>query len=544
MVNIFKNFGKKNKVAEAPAEAVEDNTPVISVNDLKAFANSQIPQQVLFDGEKFPGGYGFTQELIIDYWTLRARSAELYEKNLYARGLIRRLITNEINIGITPEVEPNELILGLPEDSLNDWSEDIENRFLIWSKNPKACDFKKANTFAKIQRNARLESLVCGDVLVVERQSPVTRDTMVQLVSGNKVQTPFNEKNKQLPEGHKITHGVETDKFGRQVAYWVRQNDNTTKRIPAFGPKSKRRIAWLVYGTDKRMDDVRGVPLLSLVLQSLKEVDRYRDSVQRKAVINSILAMFIKKGEDKMGTLPVQGGATKKEDVVVKDSDGTTRQMKFTNHIPGLVIEELQFGEEPVGFDSKGTDEKFGEFEEAIIQAIAWANEIPPEILRLAFSNNYSASKAAINEFRVYLNMIWSDFGETFCTPIYKDWLISQVLLSNIKAPGLLEAWRDPNKLYQFGAWTQVQWYGSIKPSTDMIKEAKGSKILVGEGWSNNARESKMLTGTKFSHNIKRIKKENELKVAAALPIMEFLKEHGMTPDQALDNNRTEGNKK
>lgn len=158
---------------------------------------------------------------------------------------------------------------------------------------------------------------------------------------------------------------------------------------------------------------------------------------------------------------------------------------------------------------------------------MAWANEIPPEILRLAFSNNYSASQAAINEFKIYLNKIWSDWGETFCTPIYQDWLISETLLQKITTPGFLDAWRDPRKYDVFGAWVSVDWYGSIKPSTDTLKQAKGSKLLVDEGWSTNAREARITTGTKFSKNIKRLKRENELKIEAARPLAEFQREFG-----------------
>jgi len=145
----------------------------------------------------------------------------------------------------------------------------------------------------------------------------------------------------------------------------------------------------------------------------------------------------------------------------------------------------------------------------------------------LSFSNNYSASQAAINEFKIYLNKVWSDWGETFCMPIYVEWLISETLLQKITAPGLLQAWRNPQEYDVFGAWVATDWYGSIKPSTDMLKQAKGSKLLVEEGWTTNARESRMLTGTKFSKNIKRIKRENELKAEAARPLLELNKEFG-----------------
>lgn len=485
-----------------------------------------------FDGDKFPGGFGATQLFTADYWTLRERSSQLFTENLYARGLIRRLITNEINTGLTPEAAPDEEIIGVAVDSLNDWTETAENRFAIWGKNPKVCDWKHQKTFGALQRAARMEALVSGDVLCVVRISQRTKLPIVQLISGSKVRTPLTEK---LRKGHTIKHGVELDSHGRVAAHWV--NDGVlgkSQRIPAFGEKSGRRVSWLIYGTDKRLDAVRGEPILSLVLQSLKEVDRYRDAVQRKAVVNSIVAMFIKKGENKMGSLPVTGGAVRKDQVTVDDGTNTGRTLSLASQLPGVVMEELQVGEEPVLLGGQGTDINFGTFEEAMIQSVAWANEIPPEILRLAFSNNYSASQAAINEFKIYLNKVWSEFGEEFCMPIYTEWMISEVLLGKIAAPGLVEAWRDPEQHDVLGAWLCTDWYGSIKPSTDMVKQVKGSGLLIDRGLSTHARESRGTTGTKFSKNIRRLKRENELLVEAQRPIAEFKAEFATEPDAGI----------
>jgi capsid protein len=269
-------------------------------------------------------------------------------------------------------------------------------------------------------------------------------------------------------------------------------------------------------------------------LQSLKEIDRYRDSAQRKAVINSILALFIKKDADKMGTLPVTGGARRKDSVTVVDGDGETRTRRFIDQVPGMVLEELQTGEEPVGFHNQGTDDRFGVFEEAIIQAVAWANEIPPEILRLSFSNNYAASQAAINEFKIYLNKVWSDWGETFCAPIWIDWLLSETLARKVKAPGLLDAWRSPTKVDAFGAWVAADWYGSIKPSTDMVKQVKGSGMLIDRALSTHAREARNITGTRWTRNIKKLKRENEQIVEAQRPLAEFKREFGEQPDDPV----------
>jgi lambda family phage portal protein len=509
-------------------KSAKEKPQILDVNKFKAYSGQYTSagfENTIYDGEKFPGGFGATELFETDYWTLRKRSAQLFNNNLYARGIVRRLVTNEINVGLNPESTPDEQILGLKEDSLNDWTEDVENRYNIWHKNPELCDWKQVDTFGALQRVVRMESLIEGDILVVIKQSKRTKLPTVQLISGGKVKTPLDIK--KIRKGHKIKHGVEIDQKGLVVAHWIQQDDLSSKRIPVKGEKSGRKISWLIYGTDKRLDDLRGQPLLSIVLQSLKEIDRYRDSTQRKATINSILAMFIKKTEDKMGTNPMQGGAVKRDTATITDPDGETRKFNVATQIPGLVLEELQTGEEPVFKGGDGTDINFGLFEETIIQAVAWSLGIPPEILRLTFSNNYSASQAAINEFKIAINQVWGDFGETFCTPIFIDWLLSEVLMGKIKAPGLLESWRNPMQYDKFGAWVSVEWYGSVKPSTDMLKQAKGSQLLIKDGWSTNAREARVTTGTKFSKNIKRLKKENEQKIEAMRPLYEFKKEFG-----------------
>lgn len=490
-------------------------------------------QYAAFNGTKYPGGFGTTKIQITDYWTLRQRSVQLFNDNLFARGLIRRLITNEINTGLSVESIPEELILGLPEDSLENWSEDVENRFVLYSKDAEMCDYRQRETFGELQRTVRRESLIAGDVLIRLRRSQEFKTPQIEVISGDAIQTPLAIDSQNINKDHTIVDGVELDKHGRQVAYWVTQlTDSTTtlksERIPAIGPKSNRRLAWLVYGTDKRHNVVRGVPMLSLILQTLNEIDKYRDAAQRKAVINSMWAMFVKKDSNKMGTQPFSGGAVRSTEVELAD-DGNKSPRKFNmqSYIPGMVMEELQEGETPQSFDSTGTDINYGPFENAMLQAIAWANEIPPEILQLAFSNNYSASQAAINEFKIYLNLVRTFFGEQFCQPIYKDWLIGMVANRKIVAPGFLDAWRDKGRREQFNAWVASDWSGAIKPSTDILKQAKGYQALVAEAWITNDRASRELTGTKFTKNARRIAKENELKAAMLKPRLELNNEFG-----------------
>lgn len=488
--------------------------PTVAVSSLPGYRN------VIHDGEKFSGGLGPIDLLFKDLWALRARSAELFERNLYCRGIVRRYVTNVINTGLHLEAIPEEKLLGLEEDSLGDWAEGVENRFRIWGKNPYQCDFDERRSFGQLQIEAWREALVAGDVLVQISQDPRTRNPRVHLISGARVQTPWLSKT-DLPDGSRIQDGVEIDKRGRHIAFWVTQDDGSFKRLPAYGEKSGRRLAWLVYGTDKRLDDVRGTPLVGLILQALKEIDRYRDATLRKAVINSMLAMYIEKGEERFGSNPMAGGATKLGAETTIDNSGDAKRYRTAEMIPGLVIDELQHGEKPVPYQVNNTVENFGAFEQAIVAAIAWALEVPPEILTLAFSSNYSASQAAIGEFKLFLNPTRTRFGEEFCAPIYEEWLLSQVYQNRVTARGLLEAFKGIDQEDIYGAWIANDWSGHVKPTIDPVKTTRAYTEQSEQGFIDRDRAAREINGTSFDKNVKYLKRQNEKLAEAMRPLLE-----------------------
>ncbi len=474
------------------------------------------------DGEKYPGGFGPTQLLTADYWTLRARSVQLFEENHYARGVIRRLVTNVINTGLHLEATPEEAILGYEADGLAEWAETTETFFALWANEPSVCDFQERSTFGSLQQQAFIEALIAGDVLVMLQQDPRSKLPRLRLVSGSAVQTPLLSSG-TAANGNKIIHGVEVDANGRHVAFYLTQPGGDSKRIAAYGEKSGRRLAWLVYATEKRLDDVRGKPILSLILQSLKEIDRYRDALQRKAVINSILAMYIQKDVAKPGGGGMAANATRRGRETIVDTTGTARTFKTQEHIPGLIIDELQVGEEPKAFTTNGTTEEFGKFEEAVVQSIAWHLEIPPEILGLAFSSNYSASQAASNEFKLYLNKANTAWAEGFCQPVYADWLLSSVLADRIKARGFLDAWRDYYaQAHIYSAWTSADWAGQIKPSVDPVKVMKAADLALELGLTTRARLSREIFGMKYSRVVPQLARENVALANAKKPLAEL----------------------
>ena len=186
----------------------------------------------------------------------------------------------------------------------------------------------------------------------------------------------------------------------------------------------------------------------------------------------------------------------------------------------GQVWEGLKKGEKPKMIGGQGTDVNFHVFEDAIISAISWCYGIPPEIIKLAFTNNYSASQAALNEFKIWLNFRRKIMGDDFCAPIYEEWCISEALNGTFNAPGFIQAWRDGSRFYEYTAWIQSDWIGAIKPTTDILKHVKGYKMAIAEGLRTRDQATKELTGRKYSKTVKKLFQENKALAKANQPFM------------------------
>ena len=475
------------------------------------------------DGEKFPGGMGPVPILTVDYWTLRARSAELFSRNLYARGLIRRLATAVTGTGLTVEATPDPDIVGMTEEQVSVWTEQAEMLFELWGSLGELCDVQGRLNFAQQQRAVFVEAMVCGDVLCVVTQDQVTRLPKLRRVSGEMVQTPMGYV---APDGFTIEHGVEIDSSGRHVAYHIRKIDRRKltyefERIPAFDSRG-RPNAFLVYGSnDHRLDQVRGEPLLTIALQSLKEIDRYRDSVQRKALVTSLLSLVVTKSEPSIGTRPgVQmGGGIQRKVSNQPQEEAGPRQMNVARGVPGIILDELNAGEDIRAMSAQGTDERFSEFESAIVSAVAWHLEIPPEIAGQKFTSSYSASKGANAEFDVVVDVRRNELGAQFVKVMYREVLTSLVLTNVLSAPGFLSSMTG-GQWFRTASWFSCEMSGTVKPSIDPLQTVKALDSAVMAGLITRERAARKFSGQKLTQVIKRNKAANAALAEANEPIV------------------------
>lgn len=493
----------------------------------------------IWNGDKYTGSFGPTKVFqYVDYWTLRKRSQQLFTENMYAKGIIRRLLRNEIFTGLVPDSNVKAEIIWPDmdpekrEDLGVEYSERLTELFNLYGKNKNVFDFRQARTFAEFQELVRFETLVSGDGIIISRINQTTGLPYWDFVNGDHIKTPadYNPRN-----GNRIVHGVELDRYNRHVAYHIQtwQDEQLkTERIPVKGEKSGRNIAWMIYGSERRIDDVRGEPLLACILYMLKELDRYRDAESRAAVVNAMLAMFVQRGASSpIGSRPT-AGLTKLNTLgpvepVNGDVTGQSRvRREFSIMNPGTVFDDLAPGETISSFDTKRPNVNYKAFEEAIINGIAWALEIPPEILKLQFQSNYSASRQANNEFQVYLDYQVAQNARRFCQPIYEEFVIQASLSGIVQLPEFVPSLVTPSLWQVKSAWLDCVWTGLSRPSVDPLKEVNASQAALDAGLTTYDIECRKTSGLSFRQVMQKRKREEE-----------YMRQIGFVPHANEDNN-------
>ena len=448
------------------------------------------------------GGGSHREDIEEHISTLRQRSRDLYcGGSTLATGAIKRLRTNAVGTGLHLKSTINEEILGISSEEARKLEETIEREFAHWA-NSTNCDIERIDNFYQLQQLALLNALLSGDsfaLMTTTKRTGSIYDLRIELVEADRVSTPDNETINPL-----YCEGVEKNANGEVVAYHISKfhplsfQDREPRewvRVKAFGEKTGRRNVIHVMNRE-HIGHVRGVPFLSPVIETMKQLGRYTEAEVLAAVINGLFTVFIEK-ESASDDVPF--GEAVPEDMQVDSEDEGSIELA-----PGAVI-DLGEGEKANMVNPGRPNPNFDPFVMAVIKQIGAALEIPYELLIMAFSNNYSASRAAILEFFKVIKMYRAWFVTDFCQPIYEEWLCEAVAKGRINAPGFFN---DP---IIKDAYCSAEWNGPSAGQLDPKKEVEAAELRVQGGFSTRERETTELTGTDFYKNIKQRKREEEL---------------------------------
>lgn len=445
---------------------------------------------------------------------LRARSRDLYMGGALAAGSLKAMRTNVVGTGLRLKPTPDGQLLGLSQEEASELNRQIKREWELWAET-KECDALGLHNFYGLQQLAFLSELMSGDVfgLLFDKEVKFSRYKLrVKLVEADRCATPNAVlTGTSLTQSGNIFSGVEVDSDGMVVAYhFAKRHPNSVsigpnefQRIPVRGADSGRRnVVHLM--TAERPDQLRGVPILSPVIESLKQLERFTDAELNAAVINSMLTVFVKmapeSNKEDFFTLPPNPG-----EVANPYNEPIIRQPNEIGLGNGNV-EFLEPGEEIQIAESKRPSANFEPFVLAIIRQIGSALEEPYEVILKSFTSSYSASRGALLEAWKMFKMRRSWLTSDFCQPIYEEWFTEAVLAGRINAPGFFD-----DELIR-RAYTKAEWHGPSYGMLDPVKEVQAASMRIAEGLSTGQREAAELTGTDYEANIQQLAVEKKFR--------------------------------
>ncbi len=334
------------------------------------------------------GGGSHREDIEDNIDPLRQRSRDLYYggSNI-ATGAIKRLRTNTIGVGLHLKTSLNEEILKIPPEQARELEETIEREFAHWADSTN-CDMERLDNFYQLQQLALLNALLSGDsfaLMSTTKRAGSLYDLRIELIEADRVSTPDKERVNPL-----FCEGVEKNEAGEVVAYhiskfhplsFVERNPREWVRVTAYGERTGRKNILHIMNRE-RIGQVRGVPFLSPVIETIKQLGRYTEAEVLAAVVNGLFTVFIEK-ESASDDVPF--GESVPEELQVDTEDEGSIELA-----PGAVI-DLGEGEKANMVNPGRPNQNFDPFVIAVIKQIGAALEIPYEILIMEFNSNYSA---------------------------------------------------------------------------------------------------------------------------------------------------------
>lgn len=217
---------------------------------------------------------------------LRNRSRELGRNNPFAKKALQSITTNTIGTGIKAKI-------------VSDKPRPQKKAQLAWNEwaNSTACDFNDFKNFYGIQSLVMRTVAESGDCLILKRRNKDNKIPIeLQVVEIEHLDVSKTSNNS---DGSFIFMGIEFDKKGKRVAYWL-FNQHTGDSYHIGENKSKRIPATDVIHVFEQLrpEQQLGVPFGASAMMKMRDLDEFSDAEIVRQKIAACYAVFIRRDGD------------------------------------------------------------------------------------------------------------------------------------------------------------------------------------------------------------------------------------------------------
>lgn len=366
----------------------------------------------------FATGSSANAELVGTLGFLRNRSRELVRNNSYARRAVSVIARNVIGTGIRPKSELKGTAAIQLMEVWNGWANDKDK-----------CDFDGLRTFYGLQR--LIEHTICesGGVIVRRRyvndpiyplRLQVLEPDFIDLLR----EVAYNQ------DGSYILQGVQFDKTGKRMGYWM--YDNHPGDIFGHTLNSKFvPIDEVLYAFNvDRPGQNHGTPAGTSVLLKLRDLDDYEDAQLVRQKVAACFSVFVEDSTEVIAGAP--GTATSSfEDFGERIEPGTIQRLG-----PG----------KRVSFASPPSAGGYSEYVSTVLHSVAVGYNITYESLTGDLSQvNFSSIRAGWLEAQRFFNDCQTDvIIPMICNPVWRWFMDSQLIANGTKFSAV--TWTPPRR--------------------------------------------------------------------------------------------------
>ncbi len=432
--------------------------------------------------------------------TLRERSRDLVRNSPLAVGAINTVCTNVIGTGLKLQARVDRDVLNLTEEQADGWETMVEREFRVWAESPE-CDAARTLNFATMQELAFRQVLENGDVFIllprISRKN-IPYALRLQMIEGDRVCNKDNAINTSVLAG-----GVMKNEYGAPLEYHILEqhpgnlyaaSSRTWRTVPAFGKNTGLCNVMHLFKM-LRPGQSRGIPYLTPVIETIKQIDKYTEAEVMAAVIAGMFTVFVKSEMGEDGLAPMDP---------TTETGGKTSDTDY-KLAPGAIL-DLAPGEDIISANPMRPNSAFDPFVVAVLRQVGVALELPFEVLIKHFTASYSAARAALLEAWKFFQSRRKWLADAMCNPIYEIWMYEAVANGRIAAPGFYD---DPiiRKAY-LGA----EWVGPSPGQIDPVKEVTAAKERIALELTTRAYETAQLTGMDWEKVHQQTIKENKMR--------------------------------
>lgn len=525
----------------------EKNTEVVTITERahdNAKASWAFGVGVTYDGEKNFGEIGPVKDYYLIYEALRLRGYEAKLTNEVAQTILSKYRIWVIGDGLRLKSEPEKDALlseGIEIDP-EIFNKGTETRFKVWAKSNISSRNRKDNLYS-LSSKAFDAAITGGDCLWILRYEK--KNLNIEIKDGCHLQSPGMESYLPNEQGFYIKNGIEFNKAGVEVAYHIRTKDYKYVRLEAYNSQGLK-VVGLIYGNQHRIDDNRGISVLSASFETLAKLDRYKEATVGSAEEQAKITYQVVHGKNSIGDNPFQtslvklaktgynasneseqgvGDAFSKEGQQLAETVAKTTNKQAINNTQDSEIKPLM---------ASSGQFYFKEFILTNIDIIAAGIGIPPNVAMSLYNDSFSASRAATKDWEHTLKIKRAEFVLQFLQHVYNFWLHLEVLKNKISAPGYIQAFMEENEMV-LAAYRNCRFTGDMFPHIDPLKEVNAERAKLGEAgkhipFTTQEAAVENLGGDEGGAIIRQF--ATELKEAAKLGIEPVVKEN---PDDTSD---------